>query len=101
MNPAERDWFRRGLSALGSLKLTVALLGAALILVFAGTVAQVNRGLWTAVDQYFRCWVAWIEFRALFFFLPRETEIGGGFPFLGGKLIGLLLVINLVISHGL
>jgi hypothetical protein len=99
MNPTDRDWLRRGLAALGSLKLTVALLGTATFLVFAGTVAQVNRGLWTAVDQYFRCWVAWIEFRALFFFLPQNTDVGGGFPFPGGKLIGLLLVANLLVSH--
>ena len=43
------------LQIVGSLKITVALLGMSIFLVFVGTLAQVDSGTWTAVHQYFRC----------------------------------------------
>ena len=49
-----------------SLKLTVTLLALSMVLVFAGTLAQVDKGIWTVMDQYFRCWVAWIELSIFF-----------------------------------
>jgi hypothetical protein len=36
----------------------VVLLGLSITLVFLGTIAQVNAGIWTVMDQYFRCWIA-------------------------------------------
>lgn len=86
----------RPLALLSSLKLTVALLGASIFLVFAGTLAQVDRGIWTVVSQYFRCWIAWVE---LGIFFPRSWNVPGGFPFPGGWLLGAVLVANLVASH--
>ena len=44
-----------------SLKLTVTLLALSMVLIFVGTLAQVDKGIWTVMDQYFRCWIAWIE----------------------------------------
>lgn len=87
---------KRVLDVLGSLKLTVALLGASLFLVLAGTLAQKESGIWTVVHQYFRCAIAWIDLKI---FQPPGSGWKGGFPFPGGFLIGTLLVINLLVSH--
>lgn len=84
------------LAVLGSLRLTVALLGMSIFLVFAGTLAQRFEGNWTAVDQYFRCWVAWIEPRV---FLFADSGVTLAFPFPGGKLLGAILIANLLVSH--
>ena len=80
-----------------SLKLTVTLLVLSMILVFAGTLAQVDKGIWTVMDQYFRCWIAWIELSVFFpkTFWNPSTII----PFPGGFLIGSLLSLNLLAVH--
>ena len=80
-----------------SLKLTVTLLVLSMILVFAGTLAQVDKGIWTVMDQYFRCWIAWIELSVFFpktFWNPSII-----IPFPGGFLIGSLLSLNLLAVH--
>jgi hypothetical protein len=86
MSRPEGDVVDRIVAFLGSLRLTVALLGLSILLVFVGTIAQVNAGIWTVMDQYFRCWIA---------------QIGGHWwlPFPGGKLLGAALLVNLLISH--
>jgi hypothetical protein len=84
MNSPERSVIRQAISILGSLQLTVVLLGLSIILVFFGTLAQVNAGIWTVMDQYFRCWIA---------------LLGGWMPYPGGRLLGALLLANLFISH--
>ncbi|MEN7972385.1 MAG: cytochrome c biogenesis protein ResB [Verrucomicrobiota bacterium] len=80
-----------------SLKLTVVLLSLAMVLVFAGTLAQVDKGIWVVMDQYFRCFIAQID---LHVFFPRSMDIPDVWiPFPGGFLIGFLLVVNLVAVH--
>jgi hypothetical protein len=80
-----------------SLKLTVVLLALSMVLVFAGTLAQVDKGIWTVMDQYFRCFIAWIELPVFF---PRTLDVPNiRIPFPGGFLIGTLLVINLLTVH--
>jgi len=80
-----------------SLKLTVVLLGLSMVLILAGTLAQVDKGIWTVMDQYFRCFIAWID---LYVFFPRSMDIPRvKIPFPGGFLIGTLLVINLLTVH--
>ena len=84
------DFFR-------SLKLTVVLLTLAMVLVLAGTLAQVDKGIWTVMEQYFRCFVARID---LHVFFPRSMNVPDVWiPFPGGFLIGWLLVINLITVH--
>src|SRR5882672_3219241 len=97
MSSAEKGPVGKVLAALGSLKLTVALLGMSIFLVFAGTLAQVDKGIWTVMEQYFRCFVAWIDFKIFF---SRDSHIPGGFPFPGGRLLGAALLVNLLVSHG-
>ncbi len=78
-------------------KLTVVLLSLGMVLVFAGTLAQVDQGIWSVMDQYFRCYVARID---LHVFFPRSMAIPNVWiPFPGGFLIGWLLVANLVAVH--
>jgi hypothetical protein len=84
------------LGVMASLELTVILLGLSIFLVFAGTLAQVDKGIWTVMDQYFRCFVAWVDFRIFF---PRDWNVPGSFPFPGGRLLGVLLLVNLLVSH--
>jgi hypothetical protein len=86
----------RILDVVGSLRLTVALLGMSIFLVFAGTLAQRFQGIGTVLKQYFRCGIAWIDFKI---FYPEAHPVGGGFWFPGGFLIGSILVANLLVSH--
>jgi ResB-like family len=75
---------------LSSLKLTVVLLGLAIVLVFVGTLAQVNEGLYQAQTRYFKSF--------LIFWSPK----GSGFSlpvFPGGYLIGTVLLANLLSAH--
>ena len=92
------ETLKQSLAPYASLKLTVALLAMATFLVFAGTVAQVDRGIWTVVDEYFRCPFAWIELQVFF---PRHWEVPGGFWFPGGWLIGGLLFMNVLAAHSI
>src|SRR5262249_34191940 len=67
---------KRALAAVASLRLTVALMGLALFLVFAGTLAMIDNGIWTTTDRYFRSVYVWIPFELflkfgqIFFRLP-------------------------------
>src|SRR5579859_1607380 len=73
-----------------SLKLTVTLLAFAIVLVFVGTLAQVDEGLYQAQSHYFRHWV-----------IVGMHLVGKDIPiiFPGGYLIGTLLLVNLVAAH--
>ncbi|MFL2876580.1 MAG: cytochrome c biogenesis protein ResB [Pontiellaceae bacterium] len=80
-----------------SLKLTVTLLALSMVLIFVGTLAQVDKGIWTVMDQYFRCWIAWIELSVFF-----QSSVSGPavvVPFPGGFLLGSLLSLNLLAVH--
>ena len=94
------DWAKRILTPLASLRLTVVLLAMAMLLVYAGTWAQIDTGIWQVQKQYFHSFLTWIEFQV---FLPRpqagQERIPGGFPMLGGYAIGLLMLINLLAAH--
>lgn len=73
-----------------SLKLTVACLAFAIVLVFLGTVAQVDLGLYKAQNEYFRSF--------LVFWGPKSAS--WRIPVLpGGYLVGGVLLINLIASH--
>jgi ABC-type transport system involved in cytochrome c biogenesis permease subunit len=92
------------LAALASLRLTVVLFALAIFLVFVGTLAQVDHGIWDVVNHaYFRVWFARVDFlafeRLVQMFYPVEWNLAGGFYFPGGKLIGGLLLVNLISAH--
>jgi hypothetical protein len=82
-------WFRQGWGLLGSIELTVAILGLMMVLIFFGTIHQVQLGTWLAQKKYFSSWFIFYEFNG-----------GGLLPvFPGGYTLGLLWLLNLVASH--
>ena len=92
------------LEPIASLKLTVVLFALSIFLILAGTLAQVDKDIWEVISLYFRCWFAWIPLQVFFplSFFPDDPvtiseRIGIWFP--GGKLLGLLLAMNLVAAH--
>ncbi len=102
---AERFTLSKMLAALASLRLTVVLFALSIFLVFAGTLAQVDHGVWQVVDHtYFRVWFAYIEFQTFerlvqMFVKSVDWGLAGGFYFPGGKLLGGLLLVNLLAAH--
>lgn len=72
---------------LTSLRLTVACLAVGILLVFFGTLAQVNEGLYNAQERWFRSFFVWTQGDPK---LPM-------FP--GGYLIGTILLVNLLAAH--
>jgi hypothetical protein len=97
----------QALKSLASLRLTVVLFVLAMILVFFGTLAQIDNGIWTVVNAYFRSFLVWIplklviQFGQVFLGFSRTWTLPDwvGFPFLGGFTIGGLLLVNLVAAH--
>src|SRR6478752_6054121 len=82
--------WRRFVDLLTSLKLTIICLGAAMVLIFAGTLAQVHLGIHEAQERYFQSFFVW--------WLPESR--GLRIPvFPGGHLIGAVLLVNLVAAH--
>jgi ABC-type transport system involved in cytochrome c biogenesis permease subunit len=87
--------------------LTVVLFALAIFLVFVGTLAQVDHDVWHVVNNtYFRVWIAQVEWQALarlveLFTRGEPQPIAGWFPFPGGKLIGSLMMLNLLAAHSL
>lgn len=75
---------------LSSLRLTVTLLAFGILLVFVGTVAQANEGLYQAQERYFKQWFVW----GISMF---GYKVPIGLP--AGYLIGTLLLINLTAAH--
>jgi hypothetical protein len=73
-----------------SLKLTVVLLAFSVVLVFVGTIAQADEGLYGAQAHYFK---QWLVIGAHFF--------GHKIPLIlpGGYLLGVLLLVNLISAH--
>lgn len=81
---------RKLLDGVSSLRLTLFCLAAALVLVFAGTLAQVRLGLFFVQEQYFQSWVVW------------WSPASGGFRipvFPGGHCVGAVLLVNLIAAH--
>src|SRR5580658_860227 len=73
-----------------SLRLTVVLLAFAIVIVFIGTLAQVDEGLYNAQARYFRQWI-----------VLGADLFGHQIPLIlpGGYLIGTVLLANLLAAH--
>jgi hypothetical protein len=90
-------WLRTILKPLASLQLTVALFALAMFLIFAGTLAQTQMGVFAATERYFRSFYAWIDLQL---FIPgRLAQVPGSFPFPGGYTLIALLLANLIAAH--
>lgn len=75
---------------LSSLRLTVVLLAFAIVLVWVGTVAQADEGLYQAQTRYFKNWVV-LGFNMFGHHIPMIWP--------GGYLLGTSLLVNLVAAH--
>jgi ResB-like family len=81
---------RKFVALITSLKLTITCLIVAMILIFAGTLAQVHFGIHEVQQRYFQSWLVW---------WPTDSQ-GFRMPvFPGGHLIGAVLLINLIAAH--
>ncbi|MHC4976914.1 MAG: cytochrome c biogenesis protein ResB [Planctomycetota bacterium] len=88
---------RQLLKILASLRFTVVLLTLAFLLVLAGTLAQVQDGIWTVVDDYFRSAYVSVAFQM---FVPREiATVPGAIIIPGGLTLGIALSVNLLAAH--
>jgi hypothetical protein len=81
---------RNAFALLSSLKLTLVCLAAAIVLIFAGTIAQVHLGIHEAQQRYFQSLLVWWPPEGTRFSIPI-------FP--GGHLIGAVLLANLIAAH--
>ena len=80
-----------------SLKLTVVLLSFSLILIFFGTLDQVQYGIWHTQELYFESFIVVWAF-------PEHAPLGQHLhwiriPMPGGYLLGGMLLINLLAAH--
>ena len=82
--------WHRFFDVISSLKLTVVCLSLAIVLVFVGTMAQVNFGIHEVQQRYFQSLLVWWPSGSQGFRIPV-------FP--GGHLIGGVLLVNLIAAH--
>jgi hypothetical protein len=81
---------RKIVDLITSLKLTIVCLVAGMVLIFAGTIAQVHLGTHEAQVRYFQSFFVWWPPDSHDFRIPV-------FP--GGHLIGAVLLVNLIAAH--
>jgi hypothetical protein len=85
-----KKMIRKAFNLITSLKLTIACLAGAMVLIFAGTIAQVHLGIHEVQQRYFQSFFVWWPPEGSSFRVPV-------FP--GGHLIGAVLLVNLVAAH--
>lgn len=95
----QQNIFVRGLHMLADLRITVALFALAMIIVFWGTLAQTDFGVWTVVARYFRSALVWVPLRVVLF--NQISDNGMYLPFPGGWLIGGVMLVNLLAAHAI
>jgi ResB-like family len=89
-------WYDRTVKFWSSPRLTVVLLALLMFLVFAGTWAQIDMGIWATLKTYFRSLWVMIPIQI---FLPRAWDVPGVIPYPGGALLGAMLFVNLIAAH--
>ena len=90
------------LKALASLKITVVLLVFSIVLVFFGTLAQINDGMWEMMEYYFKSYLVWCKLDLIsqgFQYDEGTVPRMVGFPLPGGYSLGWMLMINLLAAH--
>lgn len=98
------QWGLKALKAIASLRVTVVLFVLAIVLVFIGTLAQVDMDIWEVVHRYFRAFYVEVPLQVLFprsFFPGLIDKVPGWFPFPGGALIGGAMAANLLAAHAI
>jgi hypothetical protein len=93
------------LTFLASLRLTVVLFSLSLLLIFFGTLAQMDQGIYTVLHEYFRTFRAWVPFQLfvrfgqVFFGFPTSWHMSGAIPYPGGWTLGVALLVNILAAH--
>jgi len=88
------------LKPLSSLTLTVILLALSMVLIYAGTLAQVDTDIWKVQHHYFHSFIAKMPLQDLVpRFSNRPPYINGYIWFPGGYVLGSLLLLNLLAAH--
>src|SRR5947209_2645727 len=90
----KRHLLVQALHLAASLKITVVLLFMSLLLVFWGTLAQGEAGVWTVVSTYFRNFLVLIPIKIILFNAVGTSDIV--IPYPGGLLIGTVMLVNLL-----
>jgi ABC-type transport system involved in cytochrome c biogenesis permease subunit len=87
----------RTCQVLGSLKMTVVLFALSMVIVLVGTLAQEDLNMVEVKQRYFTSWIAQMRLED---FVPqafvRHDPMQFTFPFPGGALVGVLLLVNLI-----
>lgn len=98
---APRPLALRMLARIADLRITVTLFTLSLFLVFYGTLAQADKGVWTVVAEYFRNFYVLIPLDVVLLkpILHYEGTFRGFIPYPGGWLLGTLLLVNLLAAH--
>lgn len=81
------------------LRITVLLFSLSMLLVFWGTLAQVDMGIWTVVKQYFRSPLVFVPIKYILLFAVNDNTLQ--IPFPGGWLIGGAMFVNLLAAHAI
>jgi hypothetical protein len=85
------------LQIFGSLKLTVILLSASMVLIFFGTIDQVEYGIWHTQKLYFESFVVAWQYPPVW---PGGDSLTWlRIPMFGGYTIGGLMLINLTVAY--
>jgi ABC-type transport system involved in cytochrome c biogenesis permease subunit len=88
------------LAPIASLRLTLALLGLAMVLIFAGTTVQSEMSVWDVQHHFFHSWITKIDLRLFFPLSPSAFEtVPGAIAFPGGYTLIVLLLANLLAAH--
>lgn len=81
------------LKAVASMRIAVVVLALGVFLVYAGTLAQVDKGIWNVVSTYFHSFWVLIPIDSL---APGTLETGKFLPFPGGWTLGGVMLLNLL-----
>lgn len=87
--PAAASPLRAIFNFITSLKLAVIILGSSAVLVFLGTIAQVQEGLYLAQARWFKQWIV----------IRHEGDPWWVLVYPGGYTLGVMLIINLMGAH--
>lgn len=86
---------KKVLTPLSSLRITVTLIAATVLLVFAGTTAQKDMGAWDVQRAYFHTWGVMAPLKYFFPLTSWSETLGGRVPLVGGYTIALAMLLNL------
>jgi ResB-like family len=90
---------RQILEVAADLRITVALFVMAMLIVFWGTLAQVDNGVGTVMAKYFRSFFVLVPLKVVLFNAVDESAIVVPFP--GGWLVGSVMLVNLLAAHAI